>query len=390
MGRYVIPVAGQVRARLPFLWLLFGAACQGRSAEVGVPVASPVEPLAGLTEAQTARFQRGREEFLEVDTAIEGLGPLFNAASCSHCHALGGVGGGGVARVTRSVCVDAEGVVSEPSGGTLIPLFSTRPELSAAAPPRDCDTHTVQRRSTPLFGAGLMEAIADEELEWVASQQAVAIRGRVAWIEDAGTGELRAGRFGWKAQQATLRTFAGDAYRNELGITNELFPDELAPGGDLALLAAMDPIEDPEADVGAIDALADFMRFLPPLSVGDSSVLGAELFDSIGCAGCHVPVLHAAETADIVAQGVPLYSDLLLHDVGTGDLIVQGAADGRELRTAPLWGLRFAPHLLHDGRASTVSEAILAHAGQATASRQAFVELLSSEQAELLSFLSAL
>lgn len=390
MGRHAFILVEGSGARSVWLCAALLAACEGRGDRAEAALAHPAEPLVGLSEAQTARFQRGREEFLEVDTAIEGLGPLFNAASCSHCHSLGGVGGGGLARVTRSVCVDAQGVVQEPAGGTLIPLFSTRPELSVAAPPADCDAHTVQRRSTPLFGAGLIEAIADESLEQLAAEQAPEIRGRVAWIEDIGTGEQRAGRFGWKAQHATLRSFAGDAYRNELGITNELFPDELAPGGDAALLAAMDPVEDPEAQVGAIDALADFMRFLPPPAAGEGSALGAELFQGSGCADCHVPVLNARETVEFAAQSVPLYSDLLLHDVGTGDWIAQGAASGTELRTAPLWGLRFAPTYLHDGRASTVSEAILAHAGQAAPSRRAFTELSSSEQAELVSFLEAL
>jgi CxxC motif-containing protein (DUF1111 family) len=382
--------APQLQAHRALLALALLAACQGRGEEANAPMGGSLEPLAGLNEAQTARFQRGREEFLEVDTPIEGLGPLFNAASCSHCHSLGGVGGGGLARVARSVCVDGAGVATESSSGSLIPLFSTRPDLAAAAPPRDCDTHTVQRRSTPLFGAGLLEAVADATLEQLAEQQAPELRGRVAWIEDVSSGELRAGRFGWKAQHASLRAFSGDAYRNELGITNELFPDEVAPGGDAELLAAMDPTEDPEAEVGAIDALADFMRFLPPVPAAEEASGGSELFESVGCAACHVPALSSTPTGDIPAQSVPLYSDLLLHDVGTGDLIAQGAATGGEFRTAPLWGLRFAPNFLHDGRASTLGEAISAHAGQAGASRQRFVQLSASEQRELLAFLKDL
>jgi CxxC motif-containing protein (DUF1111 family) len=346
--------------------------------------------VEGLSEAQTARFQRGEAEFLEVDTPIEGLGPLFNGASCSHCHSLGGVGGGGVARVSRVVCLGSDGDSMSPRGGSVIHLFSTRPDLGAASPPRDCEAHIAQRRSTPLFGVGLIEAIADDELERIAEAQAAEIRGRVAWIDDVDGGERRAGRFGWKAQHATLRAFAGDAYLNELGITNELFPQEIAPDGDAALLALMDPTLDPEADVGAIDALADFMRFLAPVAAPSPTSEGSELFERIGCSGCHVPWLATSATAELPAQQARLFSDLLLHDIATGDLVAQGAADGDEFRTAPLWGLRFAPNYLHDGSASTLAEAIVAHGGQAARSRQAFTELSASEQSQLTAFLKSL
>ncbi|MGC4094284.1 MAG: di-heme oxidoredictase family protein [Polyangiaceae bacterium] len=355
------------------------------------PVAASIaHPLSGLDVRQMARFQRGTQEFLEVETAAEGLGPLFNGASCSQCHSAGGLGGGGVLRVMRAVCQEADGSTSEPKGGSLIHLFSTRPDIASAEPPNYCTPLISQRRSTPLFGAGLLEAIADDTLQALADSQPAYLRGRVAWIDEPSSKQRRAGRFGWKAQHATLRAFAADAYRNELGITNELFPDEAAPHGDKTLLAAMDAVPDPEARVGAIDALSDFMRFLAPIAPSTTSVDGAKSFAAIGCATCHVPTLRAEKTPEFPEQQAQVYSDLLLHDIGTGDGVEQGAAKGDEFRTAPLWGLRHAPVFLHDGRANSVELAILAHDKQASVARAAFESLSETEQKALVEFLHTL
>lgn len=339
-----------------------------------------------LTSAEQALFQEGLGEFTEVDTAAEGLGPLFNGASCSQCHALGGVGGGGIIRVARVACLPVDNDAHAPKSGALIHLFSTRPEIAVSTVPKNCDSTIVQRRSTALFGAGLVEAVDDSVFVTLARSQDESVRGRVAFITDPDTGKRRVGRFGWKAQHSSLRAFAGDAYLNELGVTNEIFPDEIAPGGNPELLAMMDDVPDPEASVGGIDALANFMRLLAPANGGTVS----DTFDQIGCADCHVRELPVSGTMKVHGKRLTAYSDFLLHDIGTGDGIVQGAAAKSEFRTAPLWGLRFSPNLMHDGRANNVREAIEQHDGQAAASRAAFDALDLEAQTGLLEQLKAL
>jgi len=378
---------GRATSLLSLLWL---GCSGGEEPNETQTTAAVAHSLSGLDLRQISRFQRGTQEFQEVESVAEGLGPLFNGASCSQCHATGGLGGGGVLRVMRSVCVASDGSTSEPAGGSLIHLFSTRPDIATARPPEYCSAWNSQRKSTPLFGAGLLEAVSDETLQALSEQQPAEVRGRVAWIVDPDSQQRRAGRLGWKAQHASLRAFAADAYRNELGVTNELFPDETAPGGNTSLLALMDSVPDPEARVGAIDSLRDFMRFLAPIEPASEARSGASTFASIGCASCHVPVLRTQATSDLPAQNAALYSDLLLHDVGTGDGVAQGAATGAEFRSAPLWGLRNAPVYLHDGRANNIEEAILAHDNQALAAKSAFESLEAPERQGLLEFLHSL
>lgn len=361
-------------------------ACDPESTTQAGPVSTVPETVVPLSDAEQLRFQRGFGEFLEVDTAIEGLGPLFNGSACAQCHSLGGIGGGGIMRVARAVCVEPDGTHKAPAGGTLIHLFSTMPEVATAQAPTDCEVQVVQRRSTALFGAGLIEAIPDDVLIELARQQDEGIAGRVALVREPGEETERVGRFGWKAQHATLRAFAGDAYLNELGVTNELFPEENASSVGAELIAAMDPAPDPEARVGAIDALADFMRFLAPARASREP---SGTFDEIGCADCHVRSLPVDGWGDTVEEA-RAYSDFLLHDVGTGDGVAQGAALESEFRTAPLWGLRFVPNFLHDGRANSVRAAILGHGGQAEAARQQFLELDSESQGALVRELQSL
>src|SRR6185295_3212540 len=169
----------------------------------------------------------------------------------------------------------------------------------------------------------LIEAIPDDAIAAAAAEQASSEgpHGAVAWVTDVASGMRRVGRFGWKAQHATLDAFAADAYRNEMGITNELFPMENAPNGDAAALAAMDWVPDPEARVGVVGELADFMRFLAPAAprAGETAdhAAGAVVFAAIGCAVCHRPSYTTAADAGAGRAGVTvaLYSDLLLHDV---------------------------------------------------------------------------
>jgi CxxC motif-containing protein (DUF1111 family) len=350
-------------------------------------------PLEGLSAAALARFQVGARDFSDTETAAKGLGPLFNANSCSQCHNVPMPGGAGLMRITRAGCPDGD-----TEQNTLVHVFSTRPDLGAASVRTDCEAIVTERRTTSLMGAGLIEAIADDEIAALAARQPRAIAGRPAYVLDVASGRERVGHFGWKAQHATLVSFAGDAYRNELGITNELFPEEVAPNGNMQLLAAMDPTPDPEAEPGGIYKLADFMRLLAPSVprvleglAADEVSTGAHAFDRVGCQSCHFSSYVTNSTDPLLDQRkVPLYSDLLLHDVGTGDGIAQADANEHEIRTPPLWGARHSQLWLHDGRASSMDQAIRLHGGQALESRQAYEHLEPAERAAVIAFLNSL
>jgi CxxC motif-containing protein (DUF1111 family) len=362
----------------------------------------PGAPLAGLTAAQLADFNGGREEFVAVETPEGGLGPIFNNDSCVACHSAGGVGGASTQTVTRFGRL-TQGQFDDLArlGGSLQQARA----IDAAAlerVPREA-TITTRRVTTPLFGAGLMEAIADGTLEQNARQpQPDGVHGRVSYVLDVATGQRRVGRFGWKAQHATLLAFAGDAYLNEMGVTSRFFPHENAPNGRADLLARFDKLPDPEDVVepdsgkGDIDHAADFMRLLAPAPTQPptaDSLAGQRLFENARCVACHTPVLMTGNNlvAALAHKPVPLYSDLLLHDMGAlGDGIGQEAARGRDMRTAPLWGLRLRPAYLHDGRARTVEAAIEAHDGEATPSRRRFQAMTPTEKQQLVAFLRTL
>ncbi len=256
----------------------------------------------------------------------------------------------------------------------------------------------------PIFGDGLVEVIPDATIQAGADaggRNADGIRGRVAMVMDPASGVKRVGRFGWKAQQATLLGFAGDAYLFEMGITNDLFPREAASGIPANTLAACDSVADPEdrpdpaTGRRGIDNFTNFMRFLAPpprLPGSEESARGEQVFQAIGCATCHRPVMQtgANENPALNRRPVFLYSDLLLHDIGTGDGIAQGAAEPGEMGTAPLWGLRFRKALLHDGSALHPEQAIAKHDGTAKRVRERFQSLPARERESLFRFLATL
>jgi CxxC motif-containing protein (DUF1111 family) len=360
------------------------------------------QPVLGLTAAQLAAFNEGREEFESVETVAGGLGPLFNNNSCAACHSAPLSGGASTITVTR-FGKSSHGRFDPlaDQGGSLLQQFAIDPSLQERIP-ADADV-VAQRLTTPLFGAGLLEAIPDGEILLNAARtQPDGVSGRAAVIVDVVTGQRRVGRLGWKAQHASLLGFAGDAYLNEMGVTNRFFPTENAPNGNQAVLApfltatGLDDPADPVTGRSDIDASADFMRLLappPPLRPSASALAGQRLFAQINCDACHRPVMFTgAHAIDALAhKAVPIYSDLLLHDMGAlGDGIEQAAARAHELKTAPLWGLRARTRFLHDGRAGSVAEAILGHAGEATAARDRFGRLDRNEQRQLLDFLSTI
>ncbi len=360
-------------------------------------------PLEGITAGEFERFRIGLEDFTAVETAGEGLGPAFNATGCSQCHNVPAIGGMGTITEVRAGRREADGTFRVLEGGTLFHLFSIPPHNCQPRIPPEANV-IARRMSMPLFGVGLVEAIGDETIvggEDPEDRDGDGIRGRAARIFDVATKRERIGRFGWKAQQATLLAFAGDAYRNEMGITNDLFPEEVALGVDPAALRLCDPASDPEdvrnrvTGLRGIDNFENFMKFLAPVgrgAVGEKERQGERVFAETGCGSCHVPALRTGPSGNPVfdRKPVPLYSDLLLHSVGTGDGIEQGAATGEEIRTPALWGLRFRRPFLHDGSAATADDAIRRHQGEAGQVRERYLVLPEGEREALLAFLRSL
>jgi len=382
--------------------LAFGATglviAQGRPTQPG-------DPLPGVSAAEFEEFRLGLDDFLEVEAAEEGLGPAFNGTSCAACHSVPAVGGTSTIAEVRAGYRPAPGVYQglDANGESLVHLFSLPGHACQPVIPADVNL-IVRRVPIPVFGAGLVEAIADDTILARADpddRDGDGVSGRAAIVEDRGTGERRVGRFGWKAQHATLLAFSADAYRNEMGITNDLFRDELAVGVDHARMRACDPIPEPE-DIPdprtrrrGIDNFASFMRFLaaPDRGPGDDVTReGERVFGAIGCDACHVPALLTAPSRSPLfdRRSVPLFSDLLLHDVATGDGIRQASAEPDEIRTPALWGLRHRRPLLHDGSAATLDEAVRRYGGEAARARAGFERLGDDERTALLRFLASL
>ncbi|MEK6257474.1 MAG: di-heme oxidoredictase family protein [Planctomycetota bacterium] len=395
----------QVAALLAAALVLVSSVTSAQQPPTGPPPPPPPGfglPLPGLTGAQLAAFEDGRDDFTEVEDKAGGLGPIFNRDSCVACHGVPAIGGSSRVFVTRFGRA-ANGVFDPLAslGGSLLQERAIDPS-GLEHVPREANV-VARRQSTPLFGLGLIEAIPDATiLRGVRTKPVDGVLGKASMVVDAATKRTLVGRFGWKGQQATLLSFAGDAYLNEMGVTNRLFPTENAPNGNVALLKRLDTVKDPEdqpdPDTGkaGIDLLADFMRFLgppPTQPVTASNTFGAKLFLDVGCTSCHTPVMFTgpSTTAALNAKAVMLYSDLLLHDMGTlGDGIVQGSAGVREMKTPPLWGLRASGPYLHDGRANTIEDAIKAHDGEAKVSKDRFQKLTRDQQALLVEFLKSI
>jgi CxxC motif-containing protein (DUF1111 family) len=372
-------------------------------AQVRVPV--PGDALPGITPVEFEEFRLGLDDFLEVETSDEGLGPAFNGTSCAVCHSVPAVGGTSAIAEVRAGKRGPSGefVALDASGESLFHLFSVPGHACQPVIPPDA-TIIVRRVPIPVFGAGLVEAIPDDAIlaiEDPSDRNRDGISGRAAIITDRATGERRVGRFGWKAQHATLLAFSADAYRNEMGITNDLFSQEVAVGISQDRLRVCDPIPEPE-DIRdprtgrrGIDNFASFMRFLAPVGRGpidDLARNGERVFGAMGCAACHTPMLATGPSANPLFNRVPvpLFSDLLLHDIGTGDGIQQESGAPEEIRTPALWGLRFRRPLLHDGSAATIEDAIGRHSGEAAIANLSFMKSPAEDRAALIAFLRSL
>src|SRR5262249_4706476 len=359
--------------------------------------------------------------FMEEEDIGDGLGPVYNARSCVDCHAQPGVGGTSQVTELRVGHNDARGNFVNPTiaindGATSIPNRSLVNDRSvcAEATERAPGTETIHalRATTNVLGDGYVEAIDSNTLLAIANAQPGQSGGRIAGqfiqvpVSEA-PGQMRGGRFGWKNQQASLLSFAADAYVNEQGITSRLQPTDTT--------SLCDTVTDPEdhndaSGLADIDHFARFMRATqaPPvdatLAATADARAGAQLFNAIGCNICHVTSITTAPAGTVINGGaftVPAalgskiihpYSDFLLHNVGTGDGIVQngGQATANQMRTSPLWGGRTKDRLMHDLLSFTRNDSILRHAGEATGVINNYRALSTTQKNQLITFLQSL
>ncbi len=387
-------------------------------------------------------FVVGSAKFQQVDSVKGGfggtdvgLGPGFNMDSCGGCHAFPALGGSSPqinpqvavatkngARNTIPSFITANGPVREvrfktkpdgtPDGG-VHDLFTITgrvdaPGCTIAQP--DFATavrqgNAIFRIPTPTFGNGLIEAIPDAAiLANVQQSQFRRQQSQISGVPNMSGNDGTVTRFGWKAQNKSLVVFAGEAYNVEQGVTNEVFPQERNTPGASCLFNLL-PESQANADGGSavggqsdVELFAAFMRFLaPPTPVTQASAAGAGLFDSIGCTLCHTPSLQTGPNASpaLSNKTANLYSDLLIHNMGANlaDGISQGAANGNEFRTAPLWGLGQRVFFLHDGRTSDLVDAIREHASNGSEANQVinnYNNLPARQQQAILDFLRSL
>ena len=364
-----------------------------------------------------ATFGSFQATFEEEDGVDKGLGPLYNARSCADCHQSPVTGGGSQVAEFRIGHFDRHGNFVNPNitindGQTVVPnrsLVNDR-AICAEAQERAPGGENVRtfRMSLNVLGDGFVEAIDDNTLKNIAAAQPGQSGGRIRGeyilvpVGEAAPGTTRIGRFGWKDQQASLVSFAGDAYLNEQGITNRL---NMTDTTQLCKTTA-----DPEDVDNDIDTFAAFMRGTkaPPvdatlLATADAQA-GQQIFSKIGCTICHVTSITTAPAGTAINGGtftipdalgnkvIHPFSDFLLHNIGTGDGIQQnGPADTAfKLRTVPLWGMRTRDRLMHDGLSTSRTDAILRHGGEARDTRDRFQRLSPTQQFHLITFLNSL
>ena len=371
----------------------------------------PGDPLSTLSDELLNRFELGKILFNEELTIEGGLGPIFNKTSCGNCH-NNPVGGPGSQTVTRFGHLGKKGGFDPLAelGGSLLQAEAISEDCAEMVPVEA--NVTSFRVTNGALAYGLVEAISDEDLLANRDSQPEAQRGEahmVSNFEDP-TDELHVGRFGWKAQVASVLTFSSDASQNEMGLSNRFLPFDNAPNGDEDLLANCDTVADPEDGPDAegfdfIDRVTDFQRLLaPPPQTPQSGMSGEILFNNIGCTVCHTASFTTGSNpeTELPLQNVDIkpYSDFLLHNMGiAGDGIVQGQGDGQELKTPPLWGVAYRNPMWHDGRfsdgtfESRIRDSIAEHGvfgSQGIPSANAFDALSVNEQDSLIQFLASL
>lgn len=349
-----------------------------------------------IDQARTAgangAADQGANIFSRDLTPAERLGPLFNGQSCNSCHNTPNPGGMGVDAdtfVTRVARIGSG--LFDPllgHGGPIARQHSIAESglpcgLPTGVPPQA--NATSQRSAMTLRGTALIDDVLLSDILVAEAAEPASVRGRLNILADG-----RPGRFGWKAQTATLVEFIGEAFRDEIGSTNPLAPRDLVSGCGASIVR-------PEADAAPPTSVAAFLNTIDPPIPSNATLTssGAAIFASTGCATCHKPsyrILGSTANATGAILTAFLYSDLLLHDMGPGlsDAFEQGSATGSEFRTAPLWRVSDRQHFLHDGRAGTILEAILAHGGQASDALAAFIALSAADRQALLDFLNGI
>ena len=421
---------------------------------VSAPSAShPTEAPTGFDNksnglADDATHEADQMRFEEVELVSDGLGPLYNAQSCRECHQSPVSGAASQVAELRVGHLGPDGHFRNPeipiahgteviSGRSLVNDRAICP--NAAFPDKEIqervpETETIRtfRLSLSLLGDGFVEAVADKTLIDLAEQQCKSshrkICGQVLQVPIVeAPGQMSVGRFGWKDQHASLLSFAGDAYLNEMGITNRIQPDEVTS----LCNDTSEPNDKPGPDgLSDIDHFARFIRATKApardsqLASGAAAKKGEGLFDKIGCATCHVETLTTAPAGTKINGGtftIPAalgsvtfhpWGDFLMHDVGTGDGILQATREHygkrvfqmmsdylskqdfegsrNKIRTAPLWGVRLRPRLMHDGESLTLRDAITRHRGEAVHVSQKFEKLKGEEQEAIIEFLKSL
>jgi CxxC motif-containing protein (DUF1111 family) len=365
-------------------------------------------PIDGLSSEDVAKFHDGDALFDLPFRPADGLGPLFIRTACSACHEAGSRGPG---LVQKMAIVEPDGVTPSADQSALAYGHTVRGGMAAGAttpimPPDTAGVKVSIRLGPPVFGRGYLEAIDDAELVRLEAAQAArsdAIRGKIGRTTFASVpnpdptfgsyqqGQAVLGRFGVKARIATLDDFTADAFQGDMGLTTPMRPTELVNPDGLS----DDQRAGIDLDIEHVDRIAFYLRRIAiPRRVG-LTARGAALFEEAACAACHVPALRTRADYPIpqlAGIDAPIYSDLLLHDMGPAlaDGLTDGSATSLTWRTAPLIGLRFARTYLHDGRAHAIAEAVLAHAGEASGALQAFQALSPDDRRALIEFVEAL
>jgi CxxC motif-containing protein (DUF1111 family) len=370
-------------------------------------------PLRGATRAQVDRFDEGDALFDAVFREPDGIGPLYVRNACAACHDGAARGPGAVEKMAQ---VEADGITPLPDQSGLPYGHTVRPYTAAGAttpispPVSDSSLKRSKRLGPAVFGRGYIEAIDDAEILRLEAEQqgrSDGIHGRInrvtyhskanpekAYHQHEEDEADLIGRFGFKARVVTLDDFAADAYQGDMGITSPLRPDEL-PNPDAVTDDGRTGVDIP---VETVNAVADYMRLLEIPARLTLVGPGKSLFTEVQCAVCHAPSLKTRADypiATLAGIDAPVYTDLLLHNLG--DNLADGLADesatSRTWKTAPLIGLRHLQGFLHDGRATTVEQAILAHEGPGSEANDTiarFKALSPDDRKALIAFVQSL
>jgi CxxC motif-containing protein (DUF1111 family) len=375
----------------------------------------------GILQPPGDTYAHDQEIYEQNHSVATGLGPVYNATACVSCHENPNSGGASQFTELRVGHKDENGNFVNPTifindgkntitGRSIVNDRAIGPEAQEHIPATE--NIRALRAALNTLGDGFVEAIADTTLIAIAERQPELSEGRIhgevvqAPIFEA-PGQTRVGRFGWKDQHSSLLSFIGDAYLNEMGVTNRLRPTDVTT----VLKTTKDPEDQPD-DLGLadIDHFAQFIRgtMVPPrdaaLAATPAAIQGGALFRRVGCNICHVESIATAPSGTVIDGGMFIvpdtlgdkiihpFGDFLLHDIGTGDGIVQvGPQDtANKLRTAPLWGLRTKPRFMHDLQSLSLEDAISRHEGEAREPAKRFKQLTSEERQALITFLNSL